>query len=220
MGNDKTKRSVDDAVAPRSLDRLLLDEANHRVANEVASALAAMRIAQSSRRKGSRSKFIDDAIDRLEAFGQCSRLFASVPTGHFDVKDLIEAITETMLTSRSDRSLPRVCIDLQSIVVEGETARRTAMIAYELINNALKHAFGTSGGVLQVQLEAVAHGIVLSVIDDGPGLATGSTSAHVDEGLGGYLVRDLVRLSGGHLVCTTGPNGTAIRVMLPAKPFS
>jgi two-component sensor histidine kinase len=206
----------EDAIAPRTLDRLLLDEANHRVANEVAAALAAMRIAQSARYRGSRIRMIDAAIDRLEGFGQCARLFAGVPSGFTDVGVLVEDVSRAMLRSRMDGRPTHMVLDVKSIVVDGETARRVAMIAYELINNALKHAFDSGGGLLEVRLEPLAGGIVLSVIDDGPGLEPGHALASGEEGLGGRIVSDLVRLSGGHLACTTGPNGTAVRVMLPS----
>jgi two-component sensor histidine kinase len=206
----------DDATAPRTLDRLLLDEANHRAANEAAAALAAMRLAQSSRFRGSRGRMIDAAIDRLEGFGQCARIFAGVPSGHTDVGALVVGVSEAMLRSRVDGSPTHLAVEVESITVDGEIARRTAMIAYELINNALKHAFSTGGGRLEVRLEQVVGGIVLSVIDDGPGLEPINSSAVSRQGLGGRIVRDLVRMSAGHLACTTGPNGTAVRVMLPS----
>lgn len=216
MDDGREQATPADATAPRTLDRLLLDEANHRVANEVAAALAAMRIARSSRLSGSGIGMIDAAIARLEGFGQCARIFASVPTGTTDVGILVEGISRAMLRSRVNGSPTSLVVDVMSIIVDGEMARRMAMIAYELVNNALKHAFSSRGGVLEVRLEPVAHGIVLSVIDDGPGLRPGNSSTSEGERLGGRIVSDLVRISGGHLACTTGPNGTAMRVMLPS----
>ena len=205
-----------DAIAPRTLDRLLLDETNHRVANEVASALAAMRIAQSSRGKSSRARMIDVAIDRLEAFGECSRIFASVPSGSTDVGALVESISLAMLRSRIDGRYTRLALELPSIALDGETARRIAMIAYELVNNALKHT-SKIGGELEVRLDTAADGVVLSVTDNGPGYGPRNSSGPARHKLGGRIVSELISASGGHFACTTGPGGTAVRIMLPTS---
>lgn len=78
-----------DALAPRTLDRLLLDEAYHRVANEVASALATLRLAQSAKGQRARNDMMTIAIDRLEGFGECSRLLADVSSAQTDAGALI-----------------------------------------------------------------------------------------------------------------------------------
>lgn len=206
-----------DGLAPRTLDRVLLDEANHRVANEVASALAAMRLAQSAKGQRARHEMIDLAIDRLEGFGECSRMLAGLTAAQTDAGALIERMCRAMMRSRVGAGPQRVLLDLGPVMVDGETARRIAMIAHEILTNALKHAFRHSGGSLEVRLEMLLDSVVLSIIDDGPGLGPGPSSLTAGKRLGGRIVGDIVRASRGSMECDSGPNGTAVHVMLPKQ---
>ncbi len=213
MDIEQGKPKWADARAPRSLDRVLLDEANHRVANEVTSALAALRLAQSSKGQRSRQRMIEIAIDRLEGFGECSRMLAGLSLAETDAGNLVEQLCRAMIRSRIAFVPDRVLLDLGRLVVDGETARRIAMIAYELIMNALKHAFPVGGGELEIRLKKLGNNIVLSIIDDGPGLLQSSVATTA--GLGGRIVKELVRASSGIIECETGPHGTVVHVMLP-----
>lgn len=121
-----------DAMQAQPLDRMLLDEANHRVANEVASALAAMRLAQSAKGQRARNEMITIAIDRLEGFGECSRMLASLTSAQRDAGALVERMCRAMMRSRVESGPQRVLLDLGPVMVDGETARRIAMIAHEI----------------------------------------------------------------------------------------
>ena len=213
MEIEQGKPNWADALAPRTLDRVLLDEANHRIANEVASALAALRLAQSAKGQQTRQRMIEIAIDRLEGFGECSRMLAGLSLGKTDAGDLVEQLCRAMIRSRIAFVPDRVLLDLGKLVVDGETARRIAMIAYELIMNTLKHAFPVGGGELEIRLKKFGDNIILSIIDDGPGL--GQSSVAERTGLGGRIVKELVRASSGIIECETGPHGTVVHVMLP-----
>ncbi len=213
--NVERKTVVESMIAPRPLDRLLLDEANHRVANEVSSAIAALRLALSAKGERARELMIKIAIDRLEGFGECSRLLASVSVADTDAANLLEQICRAMVRSRVGEKPDRVRLDLREARVAGETARRTAMIAFELVTNALAYAFSKPGGELTVRLERIVDGLVLTIIDDGPGFEPAMASVSGGKRLGGRIVSEIVRVSGGTLECDTGPHGTAIRVTLP-----
>lgn len=206
-----------ESTAPRSLERLLLDEANHRAANEVCSSLAALRLALSAEGEVACRRMIKVAIDRLEGFGECSRMLASVTRADTDAGALVERMCRAMMRSRVGQGPQRVLLDLPPTIVDGEIARRIAIIAFELIMNALTHAFPITGSELKVGLERTADGLVLTIADDGPGVARSDSSKSLGQCLGGRIVSELVQASRGRLECEAGPNGTAIRVMLPAK---
>lgn len=204
-------------IVPRSLDRLLLDEANHRVANEVSSSIAALRFALTAQGPRASYRMIKIAIDRLEGFGECSRILAGVTRANTDAAALVEQVCRAMLRSRVGRGPKRVKLELPPAIVDGEIARRVAMIAYELIMNALTHAFSAGGSELIVRLERIAEGLVLTIADDGPGLTRDDSSMTSGKRLGGRIVGELVQVSCGRIECEAGPSGTAIRVMLPAR---
>lgn len=199
-----------------SEDRLMLDEHLHRTANEVASALAALRLASARRSRVNARLMMEAAIERLEGFGECARLLGSPPGRCADAADQIEKVCRAVVRGRAARGPRRVTLALRSVVVDGDTARRLALVTHELVTNALKHAVN-GRGTLEVRLELLASNVVLSVIDDGPGLGSGSGSLTSGTRLGGRIVGELVRSAGGSMDCDTGPGGTAIHVMLPVN---
>jgi two-component sensor histidine kinase len=202
-------------TAAGSIDRLLLDEANHRAANEVTSVLAALRRARSAKERRVRQQMLDLAIDRLQGFGDCSRLMAGMSTAPVNVGLLVAQVCEAVLKSRVGTSLKTVVIDLADVMTDGETAKRLAMIAYELVTNALKHAFQGGGKRLTVHLSKQAGSIVLMVQDDGPGVEAAGTLPSENSQLGSRIVRELVRSSFGSLEWKSEPGGTLVQVVLP-----
>lgn len=202
-------------LVPRSLDRLLLDEANHRIANEVSAALAALRLASSAKGRRSGGQLIALAISRLEGFGECARILAGVTTAATDAGHLIEQLCRAMLRARVGKLPARVILDLSPVVVNGELARRTAMIAYELITNSLKYAFPVAGGELEIRLKVLADNLVLTVIDDGPGLSKDNASITSGKRLGGRIVGEIVRACSGCIECESSLEGTTVHVLLP-----
>lgn len=197
-----------------SEDRLLLEEHMHRTANEVAAALAALRLAAKRGTRTATREMIEAAIERLEGFGECSRLLGTPASDRVDVGLHIAQVCEAVVRGRMTRGPRRVVLNLPSVEVEGETARRLGLVAHELVTNALKHAL-LDGGSLEIRLERLSTDIVLSVIDDGPGLGSSRGSLTSGTRLGGRIIGELVRGVGGSMDCDTGPGGTAIHVMLP-----
>lgn len=195
-------------------DRLMLEEHLHRTANEVASALAAFRLATAKGSRPGARPMLEAAIERLEGFGECTRLLGAPAARCADAAAQVERVCRAVVRGRTARRPRRVTLALRSVVVEGETARRLALVTHELVTNALKHAV-SEGGELEVRLERLGSYVVLSVIDDGPGLGSGGGSLTSGTRLGGRIVGELVRTAGGSMDCDTGPSGTAIHVTLP-----
>jgi two-component sensor histidine kinase len=204
----------------RSLDRLLLDEANHRIANEVTAALAALHIAQSARGHAARPRLMAAAIDRLESFGESSRILAGLSGEATDVGSLLERLCRAMLRSRLGAGPKRVTLDIAPVILDGEAARHLALIAYELINNTLKHAFFGAGSELQIKLKIIAGSLVLVVADDGPGITAESKVPIVGQRLGRRILKDLVKVCNGHLEIQSSVHGTIAQVAMPlSEPF-
>ena len=202
---------------PQPLDSggVLLAEAHHRAANEVTAALAGMHLARSARDPQASRALLDRAIDRLHAFGECSRLLAAPMPATADAGALIDKLCRALLRSRSGAGPDTVVLSLDSALVPGETARRMALVAHELVTNATKHAFGSPGGRLEIRLVGSRDGLVLSVVDDGPGLGASAASPLPGSGLGGGILRKLVAGMRGSISCDSGTDGTAFYVSVP-----
>jgi PAS domain S-box-containing protein len=110
---------------------------------------------------------------------------------------------------------------------------RLQQILWNLLSNAVK--FAPKGGRVLVRLEAVNSQVVITVEDNGPGIAasflphlferfrqadSSSTRAHGGLGLGLAIVRHLVELHGGRVRAANRQDGTGavFTVQLPRRP--
>jgi putative PEP-CTERM system histidine kinase len=98
-------------------------------------------------------------------------------------------------------------------------------VATHLLNNAVEASAPNSP--MRVELRVEAHGVVVDIIDQGPGMApefvrdelfrplrSTKTDGH---GIGAYQARELLRDAGGDLLVLSRPGaGTTMRIILPA----
>lgn len=209
-------------IEPVSEDRLMLDEHLHRTANEATAALAALRrISRPGTSQASAHAMLAAAIERLEGFGESSRLLGKPMGEPVDAGLHLARVCHAVVRGRPLPQTSRLMLDLVNVEVNGETARCLGLVAHELITNALKYAL-VDGGSLEVRLQSLEPDLLLSIIDEGPGLGSGAGSLTSGTRLGGKIVGELVRRAGGSMDCDTGPNGTAIHVLLPMhnRPLS
>lgn len=190
---------------------LLLRELSHRTLNEYAVAIAALRVAASGRVDPTAGvAMLDEAARRLEASAELHRLLARPACGMADAGGWVRDACTALCASRAGPGGPAVRFDIGEVAMDGGSARRLAMVAAELVTNALKHAGGAD---LSVSLRRIAGGVSLRVADGGPGIRPGAASS--GGGLGSGIVAELVRAAGGRIVTGSGAEGTAINVELP-----
>ena len=102
---------------------------------------------------------------------------------------------------------------------------RMREVLANLVANALRYV-GT-GGTVRIGGRSTAEGIVLEVIDDGPGIPADLLPTVFDRfakspdsrgsGLGLAIARAIVEAHGGRIAAESPPNGgTTIRIVLPA----
>lgn len=208
------KRSGWDQAGPWAGEAsLLLSELHHRVANEVACAIAAMRLAQSAGVAGPRIALFDRAIERLEGFGQVHDVLAARPARVVDVDAELHRLTHGMVQGRSDLERSSVRLTVRGAMLPGGPALRLLLIAAELMYNGMRHALAGRAGSLWIDVDRDEHSVRLVVSDDGPGLAGRSRTSGT--GLGSGIVAELVRRGDGRIECDTSSHGTTFRVTLP-----
>lgn len=211
-GNGLARADWDNMMPAASDDRLLLLEQAHRVANEVAAALAALHLVRNASGSRPRWKLLNSAIDRLEGFAAVNRAIAVGGAG-VDLGVELERLCVGLGAARREARGSRVTLDVASVEVDGGTARRVLMVAAELVSNAVRHSLEGRDGRLVVVLRRDGDDVAMSVIDDGPGI--GCSPAPGGSGMGGPIVRELVRRAGGLMECDTGPDGTSFHVLVP-----
>lgn len=173
---------------------------------------------------------LTDILDGLAALARAegAKLPPDVP---FDIHALLEqsiALLQPQATAKQLR------IELATDPALPRHVLGSPMVLRQVLNNLLSNAVKFSeGGLVRVALEALGEqgeqGLVLSVRDSGPGIAADRQDNIFDafvrleehrdlpgSGLGLYIVRRLVDLSGGRVEMQSTPGaGVCVRVELP-----
>ncbi len=151
-------------------------------------------------------------VARLRALGDLNRMLARpVPAA----ADAAEEVGEVCRAMRASRPLPGggIALDLAPSVVEGRVARRVALVAAELLENAFRHAVDGGGAGLWVTLRRPSGALVLVVGNDAPPADRAKARS---SGLGTGIVAEIVRRAGGTIAVEHRGAGTIARVELPA----
>ena len=202
--NRKLSTSRDEARAAREQTDLLLRELRHRVKNDIANAVALLRMQSNSSPEPARAQ-LGTAADRLLVLARVHERLAR--EGHTPIVDLQSFLGSLCTDLRTTLlGLRPISIDSQfdPIKVPSSEAVAVGLIVNELLTNALKYAFGDEGGKITVRVESSGQMIDIWVADDGCGFVQGT----VRGGLGYRLVRSLTAQLHGEFACESGSEGT------------
>ena len=166
-------------------------------------------------------------VDRLLTLSRAETRQDALVTEPVDLAALAEEVVAHLSVLAEEKS--------QSIAVERQEAPdaladrfglRQALI--NLVDNAIK--FTPPGGRIRIRVSGTPSGVVLDVIDSGPGVAPDACARIFDRfyrgesvetgtGLGLSIAKGAVEASGGHLTLEdTGPHGSTFRIALPRAP--
>ena len=132
--------------------------------------------------------------------------------------------------SATHPSRPPTVESSEPVMVMGDEARLRQMLG-NLVNNALVHTDAETH--VRIRVEPVGDRVILSVADDGPGMAPDAAAHAFDRfwradearqrtgtGLGLAIVRQLAEAHGGSATLDTTPGvGTTVRVVLSPAPL-
>ena len=194
---------------------LLMRELNHRVKNHL-QMITGMIHLQSMRAKSDDTKAeFEKTIQRIHAIADLhALLYRGNDLGSVDIDAYLRELCDKLRSSvLPERRVGLIC-DAEPLRVSIDLALPLGLIVNELVINAAKYAFpeNTSGSVI-VALRNTGTDILLSVSDDGQGLADGQTAP---QGGGGRLVRGLAEQIGAEIRVVTGA-GTTFEVRFDAS---
>lgn len=150
----------------------LLHEVDHRVKNNL-QLISSLLLLQTRRTPDEAVRTALRAM--LERVGAVAtvhrRLFQSDDIERFDVADFLRDLTGD-LAAAARRDDIQIRLDLEHVAVPAAQAAPFALVANELIGNALKHAFPDGRpGVVKVSIVRTPGAFDMIVEDDGVGLA-------------------------------------------------
>ncbi len=191
--------------------KLLVQEASHRVKNSLAVLSSMLRMKARYSETSTEAEALGDASDRVIAVARThDRLWREAGGDTIDLGALLTDVCET-LTGQLEQIELRCAAE--EIEVSPDHAVSFALLLTELVTNAAKHAYGASGGVVHVQLHRDGDERLLTVSDQGIGLgANFSIETTGEKSLGMNLIQALTQSVGGTVsVISNGGTTFSIR---------
>jgi len=201
---------------------VLLKEVQHRVKNNLQVISSLLRL-QAGRIDEKARRGFDESLRRIQSMSLLSELlYRSDQPARIDFAGYLRQLCDGLVRSGNPTGA-RLTMETQPWTVDVDQATPLALIASELVSNALQHAFPAGHpGTVTVELLRDAEGMRLTVRDDGVGLPPGVPSPQRrNSGLGLVLVQALTNQAGGSLHIERGHgehgHGTAFTLTIPAN---
>ncbi|TPI32414.1 PAS domain S-box protein [Mesorhizobium sp. B3-2-1] len=182
--------------------RILLDELNHRVKNNMMMLKSLLSVAARTSRSPEARDILDEASKRVAAMAAAQRvLYDTADVGNFSAQPFLGAVCETA-KQMFPQNVRLVC-EADSIQLPNDVAMPLALIVNELLTNAVKYGLnGSVGGTVHVSIRKKGEGNSLVVEDEGSGFDLNSVRG-TSSGL--RLVEGLARQIGGNFEVHRGP---------------
>ena len=204
---------VSERKEAESNQRILLDELNHRVKNNLQMLQALLWAAVRDSTSKEASQVLGDAARRVGAMAAAQQLLYSDKNPRsFSISDFLHAVCAGAQQAFGKEISVRIEADEGHL--PNELSMPLALILNELLTNAAKHGINGHGtGHINVKLQRENGLANLSVEDDGPGFQREETGRR-SSGLG--LVQGMVRQLGGKFTVEPGRGGRCI-IRFPAE---
>jgi PAS domain S-box-containing protein len=190
------------AEQAESRQRMLLGELNHRVKNNMQVLQSLLGIAARQAGSAEAREVLEEASGRVTAMAAAQRVLYTTPDAtRFNARDFLNTICES--TKQTFPQVLDIDCDADSVELSNDAAMPLALIANELLTNAVKHGLnGRSAGTIRVRLTRENDSFLLYVEDDGPGFHLQSVQRR-SSGLA--LVQGLARQLRGEFDVTRTP---------------
>src|SRR5246500_1795653 len=190
IGASKIARDITERKQAETLQRLLVQELNHRVKNTLATIQAIAN--QSMRRARSPAEFVRGFSGRVQALARTHDLLTQTRLQGAEIMDLVR--DQVLLGGAGDR---RVEIAGPTLMLDAQAAMNLALVVHELATNARKYgALSNSDGRLSVTWETRTNQERQLVLEWGE---TGGRGIAVprERGFGTTLIEQTLKASGG-----------------------
>ncbi|WP_342642909.1 histidine kinase dimerization/phosphoacceptor domain -containing protein [Rhodoligotrophos ferricapiens] len=198
----------------RALERaeLMKQETDHRIMNSLQLVSSLLLLQSRSVDNPQAAEHLRSAASRVSTVAQVHRHFyldtsiQNVPSLTY-LRNLCAGLSEML-------RLNELAVEGDEIHIPAKQVVPIGLIVNEFVTNAAKYG----GGRITVALKAAPdNGYVLSVTDQGPGLAEGFDPRR-KSGLGMKVVRVLAQQLGGRLAAGPGPDGRGAQFSIKVSP--
>jgi len=208
VGASKIARDITERKQAEMLQRLLVQELNHRVKNTLATIQAIAN--QSMRRAKSPADFVAGFSGRVQALARTHDLLTQTRLQGAEIMDLVR---DQVLLGGADDG--RVEIAGPALMLDSQTAMNLALVVHELATNARKYgALSGAAGHLSVTWETRSNGDRQLVLDWRESAAR-KVAVPRERGFGSTLIEQTLKAHGGSASIRYGADGMSGRFTLP-----
>jgi PAS domain S-box-containing protein len=209
VGASKVGRDITERKQAEALQRLLMDELNHRVKNTLATIQAIA--GQSLRRAKNPADFVVSFNGRVQALARAHDLLTQTKMQGADVIDLVR---EQVVFGAADDN--RISSSGPGLVLESQAAVHLALVLHELATNARKHgALSVPTGRLAVEWEMQTGGKRNDLVLEWKESGGPKVSTPKRRGFGSTLIERTLSAHGGEVSMRYGAEGVTCRITLP-----
>src|SRR4029079_18839534 len=207
IGASKIARDVTEKKRAEDIQRVLIEELNHRVKNTLAMTQAIA--SQSLRHAKSASDFVESFTGRVQALAKAHSLLTD---RKLEAAELTELVREQVTLGVADE---RVICSGPTVILGAQPAIHLALVLHELATNARKYGgLSVPQGRLSVKWEVHSSGSRTLLLDwtesGGP-----QVSAPLTAGFGTTLIERTLHTHGGEATLRDGVTGVTCKLRLP-----
>ena len=212
------KLAMNDLAIARERSNTLFRELQHRVANNLQSVAALLRLRRKSLEDGSAgANALDAARSRLDLMSRVHRRLHDPAVVEVPLDRYLEGLCTDLIQASS---LPYIQLHVEtaSTRFDLESLMSLSLITAELVTNSLKHAFTDRvEGSIAIKLTEEGGICRLTVTDDGCGFPTTSNGAKTGR-LGQGILQSLAAQLRGALSVESDRGAKAVVVFPSSKP--
>jgi PAS domain S-box-containing protein len=207
IGASKIARDITERKRVEAIQRVLIEELNHRVKNTLAMTQAIA--SQSLRHARSACDFVESFTGRVQALAKAHSLLTD---RKLEGAELTELLREQVLLGVADE---RVACSGPMVILGAQPAIHLALVLHELATNARKYGgLSVPHGRLSVKWEVHSSGSRTLLLDwtesGGP-----QVSAPLTAGFGTTLIERTLQTHGGEATLRYGVTGVTCKLRLP-----
>jgi PAS domain S-box-containing protein len=208
VGASKVARDITERKQADKLQRLLMDELNHRVKNTLATIQAIA--SQSLRRSKSPSDFVSSFSGRVQSLAKAHDLLTQTKLQGAEIKELVHE--QVIVGGTEDK---RISLSGPSLMLDAQAAVHLALVLHELATNARKYgALSSPSGRLSINWELRTNGGRKLILDwkesGGP-----TVTAPKERGFGSTLIEKTLQSHGGQVTVTYAADGVSSHISMP-----
>lgn len=209
---DITQRRKSELKLRRTLEEkeVLLKEIHHRVKNNLAVVSGIMELQAFDEENNRLREKLHDSISRIQTMAAIHELlYQSDSFAHLNFEQTLKKLANNLLDTFHPRDNVTICYDIQPITLNINQALPMALIANEVITNALKHAFDDQKpGTVYVNIKEEKNHITMQIKDNGHGFSSDEGPAKQRESLGMTLIETLTEQLKGESTYQSNQSGT------------